>query len=389
MGGLKPDYSTIARFRDKNKEGIKKALKQCVHICMKLDLIEGNILFIDGSKFRANASIEKSYTKEQAAKRIKKIEQEIDEIVESSIAVDKEEADQESLVKLKGCIDKKEKLIERMRDVLAQLEKEPSHRSVNTTDPDAVKAKFRQGSHAAYNVQSTVDGKHGLIVNVDAVSQHDDSNQLSGQIKQAEEVLEIKPKHVVADSRYSSVKDVKGIDFDINVIVPSMKQAQEDKGLHPIKAFDKKGFEYRAERDEYECPGGEILRFKNLTPSGDRTYQGKGSVCVKCRNFGSGDNRCTNCRTGRRVTRLADEVFKEYLEGNYKKTENQARYKLRKEKVEHPFGHMKRNLGIGQFLTRGRDKVNAEASLMGICFNMARMISLMGVPKLVMRLSEV
>ena len=54
MSGLKPDYRTIARFRSEYKDAIKNVLKQCVRLCIKLDLIEGNTLFIDGSKFRAN-----------------------------------------------------------------------------------------------------------------------------------------------------------------------------------------------------------------------------------------------------------------------------------------------------------------------------------------------
>ena len=51
-GNVKPDYRTIARFRKENKESIKKVLKQCVELCIKLNLIEGNILFLDGSKFK-------------------------------------------------------------------------------------------------------------------------------------------------------------------------------------------------------------------------------------------------------------------------------------------------------------------------------------------------
>jgi transposase len=53
MGDLKPDYRTIARFRKEHQEAIRKALKQCVRLCIELDLIAGNTLFIDGSSFRA------------------------------------------------------------------------------------------------------------------------------------------------------------------------------------------------------------------------------------------------------------------------------------------------------------------------------------------------
>ena len=77
-----------------------------------------------------------------------------------------------------------------------------------------------------------------------------------------------------------------------------------------------------------------------------------------------------------------DEKFKEKLEANYKKPENQKIYALRKEIIEHPFGHLKRNLGAGQFLLRGKEKVDAEVSMLATCFNMARLITIVGIPNL-------
>lgn len=57
ISGIHPDYRTTDRFRSENKETIKHVLKQTVKLCIKLGLIEGDTLFVDGSKFRANASI--------------------------------------------------------------------------------------------------------------------------------------------------------------------------------------------------------------------------------------------------------------------------------------------------------------------------------------------
>ena len=68
-GGLKPDHKTIAEFRRKNKSALKNVLKQCARLCIKLDLIEGNTLFVDGSNIRANASIKNSWTKERSKER--------------------------------------------------------------------------------------------------------------------------------------------------------------------------------------------------------------------------------------------------------------------------------------------------------------------------------
>ena len=87
---------------------------------------------------------------------------------------------------------------------------------------------------------------------------------------------------------------------------------------------------------------------------------------------------------------MPNEDIKERLEAQYEQPESQEIYARRKARVEHPFGHLKRNLKIDAFLLRGRDGVEAETSLMFTCFNIARMITLLGgVPQLVQKLKAI
>lgn len=106
------------------------------------------------------------------------------------------------------------------------------------------------------------------------------------------------------------------------------------------------------------------------------------ALCRSCEHFGI----CTTSRNGRRIKRLKNEEIKKKLEDNYKKEESQVLFKLRKQKVELPFGHIKRNLGVHAFLLRGLDGVKAEMSLLSSCFNMSRIMSIIGVPALVAKL---
>lgn len=116
--------------------------------------------------------------------------------------------------------------------------------------------------------------------------------------------------------------------------------------------------------------------------------QADGAKCRACIHFGDpAAGKCTKSEDGRRIIRLVHEEFKEQTEANYKRPENQEIYKLRKEKAEHPFGHMKRNLGAGQFMLRGLPKVNAEVSLLAACFNIARMMTIVGIPQLLVKLA--
>jgi hypothetical protein len=75
------------------------------------------------------------------------------------------------------------------------------------------------------------------------------------------------------------------------------------------------------------------------------------------------------------------------LEAQYEEPQSQEIYKLRKQKAELPFGHIKRNLKVDSFLLRGLKGVRAEASILATCFNLARMITLLGVPALVRELN--
>ena len=86
---------------------------------------------------------------------------------------------------------------------------------------------------------------------------------------------------------------------------------------------------------------------------------------------------------------MKEEELKEQLAKIYESAEGQVIYKLRKQKVELPFGHFKRNLSCGQFLLRGKSGADAELSMLGTCFNIVRMITLIGIPGLISKLCGV
>jgi hypothetical protein len=265
----------------------------------------------------------------------------------------------------------------KVEKILRKLEKE-GQESLNTTDEDCVKVKDIHGTHAGYNVQSVVDEKHGLIVHTDVVSESNDRKQFAEQINQANNTLEEKCSIACADAGYDNTDELKGVDGQgIKVIVPQQKHTSNKKDI----SFDKDKFRYNSEKDCYICPEGHVLSYRTVdTVRKSKTYQiTDSSLCMNCQNF----NVCTKGKRGRRINRLINEEVRERLKSQYEEPESQAIYKLRQQKVEIPFGHIKRNLKASAFLMRGRDGARAEISLFGTCFNMARMITLLGVPVLI------
>lgn len=383
MGSLKPDHKTIAEFRRRNKKALSKVLREVARLCLRLDLIEGNTLFVDGSKIRANASISNSWSKDKCQRKLKKIDKRIAEILEECESTDRREATCGSFVKIKEELADQQSLKAKVQSLLNDIEQQ-QRPSVNTTDHDCTKTHSRQGDHAGYNGQSVVDEKHGLIVSCDVVNENSDAQQFADQINQANEVLPKPCKTACADAGYSNIDGLEKIDNqNIEVVVPSNRQAS---GKEP-GPFDARNFTYDRENDCYICPKGKVLPLQNVERKKRRkVYLAGKAACLACEHFGT----CTTNRVhGRKVTRLLKEDSRQAFERRYLLPENQEIYKLRKQKVELPFGHIKHNLGVRGFLLRGLAGVKAEFSIMASCFNITRMIRLLGTEKLVESLRAV
>jgi len=418
VGGLKPDYRTISRFRNNNKKALKELLKICAHLCIRLKLIEGNVLFVDSSKFRANASLSQTWSEGRCRRVLERLEMRIEEILESSKEIDEEEEGMPSLVEMEKELANKEKLKKKVEGILGEVlrrggggggegkeyrdgdgdrdrdgdgdgdgdgnkkERERAREGkkierMNSTDRMCVRTKGRQGIHAGYTAEMVTDEKHGLIVHNEVVSESNDSNQLSRQVQGAEEVLRREVEAVCGDNGYWQVEDLEKISArGTMVVVPGRKESSR-KGLGE---FDRENFRYDSKKDEYICPEGNRLRFTRIAKKDNaREYKiKKKEICLECKHYG----QCTKSKVGRRLQRLINEEIKEELEAIYASPEGQKIYRLRKEKAELPFGHIKRNLGAGYFLLRGIDGVNAEMSMLSTCFNISRMITLVGISEL-------
>ena len=383
MGDMRPDHKTIAEFRRKNIKSLQNILREVARVCMALKLIEGNTLFVDGSKIRANASISNSWTKEKCQRKLKKIDNRIAEILKECEDADQRETACGSFVRVEDELADQEALRCKVQSILSDIQQE-GRSSVNTTDHDCTKIHSRQGDHAGYNGQIVVDEKHGLIVNSDVVNENNDYHQFADQINQANEVLDKKCDTACGDCGYSVVEELDKIDKQgIEVIVPSQRQAS---GKEP-EPFDASNFTYDRDNDRYICPKGKILSLKNIERKRRRkVYLGRGSTCRACEHFGT----CTtNHLHGRKVTRLLKEDLRQKLERQYALPESQEIYKLRKQKVELPFGHIKHNLGVRGFLLRGLAGAKAEFSIMTSCFNITRMIRLLGTNDLIESLQAI
>jgi transposase len=375
VGGLRPDHKTIAEFRRQHKKALQQVLKQCARMCLRFNLIAGNTLFVDGTKIRANAGWKTQWTRKRAHNALAKIDERIAALLTECENADAAETGNESFVKVAKELGNQTALKAKVKKILSELKSEDD--TLNAVDPQCAPMHSNKGSFPSYNTQHVVDAQHGLIVHADAVSDATDTSQFAQQIDQANQTLEKPCAIACADAGYANTEETEKINAQhIQVIVPTNIQAREEAE----GPFAKSKFTYDAKRNEYRCPEGHPLTYTGYD-SANRKHEYRihaKEVCSACQHF----RVCTNSRHGRRIKRLPLEETKLKLEAQYASPEGQAIYKLRKQNAELPFGHVRRNLGVQYFLMRGKDGVKAETSILATCFNLARMITLIGVPAL-------
>ncbi len=369
LQGLKPTYKTIANFRKNNAAALKNTFKEFVLLCQNINLIDGQLVALDGAFLRANASKNTLIVKATVNKRITKVTQAIEDYLSLLNTTDQQEEPEKTLNvpdltnKIQALKDKKQKLEEDLNR-LERLGKKQH----NTTDPDA--ALMCKPAHhlVAYNCQIVVDDKAKLIVATDVSSQGNDAQQLHHMASQAKETLALKILAVVADKGYYSATKIKDcVDDKIYPIIPPIDTQQKQK---KAGRYTKDEFVYNEEQDEYTCPNDKTLK-KSATKSLSKgkvgfIYSTSATDCKAC----SVRSECLAKQTPhRRIWRWEHEAFLQAY-GEVMQTESaKVISKRRGSIVEHPFGTIKRSLGWDHYLLRGKEKVSGENALIMFCYN--------------------
>jgi len=376
MDGLKPDYKTISEFRRLNIRPLQKLLKQFVRLCREWELVGGELMALDGSKFKASNNKKNNYSKKKLEDRISRLDEKITEYLTRLDEEDRrEDAGHEAPEGLIELFERKESY----EALLARLN-ETGENEVSTVDPDArLMGNNRGGVDMAYNVQSVVDGKHHIVVDYDVSMNPSDQGQLGNMSKRL--IRQGYRKFtLLADKGYYNGKCLqKGKKYKIKAIV-SKQRPSNPKGQP--KQFHTDQFQYDKETDTYTCPAGKALHPHSKKTAKRRRYYNK-TACGKCTHLGV----CTNGKSKHReVTR--GEYADTYNEADLVFKENARLYKLRQQIVEHPFGTVKRTMDGGYFLLRKRRKVRCEVALLFLGYNLKRVYNVLGFKEIMARLDS-
>ncbi len=384
IGKLTPDFKTIVDFRRDNLAAIKAVCREFTLLCRRLDLFGGELVAIDGSKFKAVNNRKRNFGERRLERAVTAIDEKITSYITALDEHDRE--DTEALVVKTPTAEELRAKIATLKERKAKYEalseqlRESGEKQVSLTDPDARSMVTHFGvTDVCYNVQTAVDAKHKLIVEHEVTNNPTDHAQLAKMSLRSKETLQAEELNVLADMGYFDGDEIKKcVDAGITPYIPKpLTSSGKKRGL-----YTKDDFRYDKARDSYTCPQGQTLTFRfNAT---ERERDIKYYATPQCRGCPA-KHLCTTSADGRRLTRLVDEDLLDEMAQRVKA--NPQLMKRRQQLSEHPFGTIKRAMVSSYFLMRGIKKVAAEMSLTVLAYNLKRVLNIVGVKKLIAALT--
>jgi len=380
-GRLKPDFKTIADFRKDNGPAIRKVCQQFVALCRDINLLDGDTVAIDGSKFKAVNAKAKSFTREKLRRRLGEID--------TAIARYLAELDRADEVLKKTGVALPEARLARAMKKLAHLKKEAGtfkaienrmdktgETQVSLTDPDAraMATTSKQPRVVGYNVQSAVETKHHLIVAHEVTNLGYDRDALSMMACAARDEMAGETIEAIADKGYYKGEEIVACErqgIAVTVSKPHTSNAAA-RGR-----FDKADFVYDADEDVYLCPAGERLTYRFTNQEAGKTLHSYWTIaCRECAIK-------AKCTTGkeRRIRRWEHEAVLERVQKRL--YDDPSKIPLRSKTVEHPFGTIKAWMGATHFKMKTFQHVGTEMALHVLAYNMKRALKIVGVPELI------
>lgn len=222
-GNQVPDHSTIARFRQANREELAALFTQVLRLCAEAGLVKVGVVALDGTKVKANASLDANRT-------YASIKGEVKRMLTEAAARDAEEdeiygAGQRGDELPEDLQDRRKRLV-RLREAKARLEREAAAEAgkqaekirereaeekkagrkmrgrkpkepdetpaaeakANVTDPESRIMKTPAGYVQGYNAQAMVT-QDQLIIAADVTQEANDVRQLHPMLQQAQDEL--------------------------------------------------------------------------------------------------------------------------------------------------------------------------------------------------------
>ena len=376
LNRLAPDHKTIAQFRREHGDAIKRAGAWFVRFCQGAGVVRGEWVAIDGSKFQAVASAKAVLHRKALMEEQSRIEARIAAyLVEleagDAATADEPPTDPQAVARALEALRERKTLVEELTEAVCA----DGHTHLVVSEPDARRMK---GHGPGYNVQSAVDGAHGVIVAHEVHAEASDNRSLQPMAEAARDALGVDRLDVLADAGYSNGAQAAAL--EAQNILPHVPAHRGVNNQGDGTQFDRTAFAYDPDNDRFTCPTGRPLERKQLDRKEKMViYAAEPAHCGAC----ALKARCTQSRQ-RHVTR---HLHEEALQRMHARATPEAMRK-RRCTVEHPFGALKYQIfEKPRFLLRGLRGARTEMAIATLVWNMKRALRVLGEANLIRQLA--
>lgn len=210
IGGVEPDFRTIADFRKNNIDSLKEIFYEFNRRIS--GAVEWGFSSVDGTKIQADNAKDNNFTKNKLDDRIKWLNGHTDEYLRILNEMDKQE--ETDVISGELTRESLEAKLKEAQERLARYEgyqklmEETGVSQLSITDADAKLMKNKNGFTVAYNPQTAVDSETHLIRDFQMTNQVTDHGLLESTMQGIKRSEPEKIIEVVADKGYEAVEDM-------------------------------------------------------------------------------------------------------------------------------------------------------------------------------------
>jgi transposase len=355
-----PDHSVLTKARRRFGPGVyEHFFRHIVQLCEARGLVQGDVLFIDSTLIKANAS-EKTFRSKALLHQLPQPERYVAEVW--AVNEDEEEPSPPRPKKRAGRPRSNDPYRRKSRSVTNEL-------NVSSTDPDA--QMFRKPGKPAmlsHKVQMIVDGGRANVVTAVDVrpSCEGDTQAVPTMLVKHEMAVGRSPRELVGDRGYGSENSFKAC--LARGIQPTL--GFRDFGNN-TGGFNRREFVYDAERDIFICPQGEELRhYTDDFPGRQAIYRPTRGTCQSCPLKA----QCAPGRSDRAVSRRWDAELWDSVKAHLESRHGRRLLRQRQIISERAFADAKEKHGLDRAQFRGRAKVRIQALFTASVINIKKLL---------------
>ena len=234
------------------------------------------------------------------------------------------------------------------------------------------------GLAPSYNVQIATDAAQGLIVDVAATQEANDSAQLLPAVDRVQERLKRVPQQVVADGSYTTREAIEKMAARQIDFLGSMGREEMASGATTPHRLPPSAFVYQPGRNRYVCPEGKFLSYEGQHTKETGLVQYRYQAQTRdCRDCARKPQCCPeNQKRGRGLMCLEESAAVLAFRRKMATEKAQAQYRRRSPVAEFCHAWIKSKLGLRQFHVRGLRKVQMEMLWACLTYNLQQWIRL-------------